>query len=627
MTSPDRPNTPTEPVRPQDILVRETLLDIIARQRLTAVFQPIIDFRHHAYIAFEGLIRGPENTALHRPKDLLDAAERLGLRHDLEQLCRETIFRAFAKLQFPGMLFINSSPDCLDDNLLFNGGTVALLRELGISPSRVVIELTENQRINDYPNVQEVLSHYRHLGYQIAIDDLGEGFANLRMWSQIRPDFVKIDRHFIVGIAGDQLKHHFVRAMQDLAETCSARIIAEGIENEADCLAVRDMGITLGQGYLIAVPSAIPGTLPSKKIIHTITRRNVVVFPAFPHPTGNVAVRSLVRQVEPVTPDTFNDHVYLRFENDPDLLSMPIVANGVPLGLINRHDLIDKMSRPYRRELFGRKPCAQFMDPMPLCINEDASIQEAALTVSRSARHHIYDGFIVTSEGRYVGMGSAHDLMSMITEMQIQAARYANPLTQLPGNVPLNEHIDRLLERKVNFHACYVDIDYFKPFNDVFGYRKGDDIIVCLAQTLNAIVDQSADFCGHIGGDDFMVLFQSPDWEARCRQALDLFDQHIAMHIDPEQLTVANGQRGYFAENRRGQTVFYPVPSLSIGAVPVETERFESHRDFSTAATEAKRQAKKTPGSHLFIERRQATRLESIHLLSPAHEEFAELYA
>ena len=75
---------------------------------------------------------------------------------------------------------------------------------------------------------------------------------------------------------------------------------------------------------------------------------------------------------------------------------------------------------------------------MPLCIDEDASIQDAAMTVSRSARRHIYDGFIITRNGHYVGIGSAHDLMGMITQMQIQAARYANPLSQLPGNVPMN---------------------------------------------------------------------------------------------------------------------------------------------------------------------------------------------
>jgi diguanylate cyclase (GGDEF)-like protein len=226
--------------------------------------------------------------------------------------------------------------------------------------------------------------------------------------------------------------------------------------------------------------------------------------------------------------------------------------------------------------------------------------RKPGLIVSRSARRHIYDGFIVTRNGSYIGIGSAHDLMGMITEMQIQAARYANPLTQLPGNVPINEHIERLLERKVSFHACYFDIDHFKPFNDVFGYRRGDDIIALLAQTLTEIINPLVDFCGHIGGDDFMVLFQSEDWEQRCLEALRVFDQRIAETV----VTEPTGRAGYLAENRRGQTVFYALPSLSIGAVPVATDAFESHREISAAAAEAKKNAKKSAGSSLFIERR-----------------------
>ena len=532
-------DNPTTVAQAEEI---DLLEDIVENCRLTAVFQPIIDFRTHSYIGFEGLIRGPVGSLLHSPLPLFAAAERHGIRRKLEQACRGTVFRAFAKLQLPGKLFGNSSLDCLEDELIFNGGTVDLLHQIGISPGRVVIELTENQRINDYPDIQQALAHYRRLGYQIAIDDLGEGFANLRMWSEIAPDYVKIDRHFIDGIAQDKLKHHFVKAMQNLAESCSATIVAEGIENEADCLAVRDLGIALGQGFLIAMP-------------------------------------------------------------DAELMSMPVVAKGAPLGLINRHEMVDRMARPYRRELFGRKSCMQFMDPMPLCIDEESSVQEAGLIVARSARRHIYDGFIITRDGEYLGIGSAHDLMGLITEMQIQAARYANPLTQLPGNVPINEHIERLLERRVAFHACYFDLDHFKPFNDVFGYRKGDDIIVLLAQTLAEIVDPLADFCGHIGGDDFMVLFQSDDWESRCRRALEIFDQRVAESVDSALL---DERGGYSAENRRGQMVFYALPALSIGAVPVGIDAFESHREISAAAAEAKKNAKRLAGSSLFIERRIA---------------------
>ncbi|MBV5336747.1 MAG: EAL domain-containing protein, partial [Deltaproteobacteria bacterium] len=275
--------------------------------------------------------------------------------------------------------------------------------------------------ISDCLDIHRSLAHYRNLGYKIAIDDLGEGFANLRMWSEIQPDYVKIDRHFIDGIAEDNLKHHFVKAMQNLAESCSAIIIAEGIESEADCLAVRDLGIAMGQGYLIDMPAAEPNTLPTESIINTIKRQGIVVFPSGTSQSGNVTVRSLTRQVEPVTPQTFNDEVYLRFDTDPELMSMPVVLKGSPLGLINRHELVDRMARPYRRELFGRKSCVQFMDSMPLCIDESSTVQEAALIVSRSARHHIYDGFIVTRDGEYLGLGSAHDLMGMIISTLISS--------------------------------------------------------------------------------------------------------------------------------------------------------------------------------------------------------------
>src|ERR1035437_9472291 len=167
----------------------DQLLDLIDNRRLSSVFQPIIDFRTHSYIAFEGLIRGPVDGTLHSPKQLFEAAERHGLRKKLEQACRETVFRGFAKLQLPGKLFINSSLDCLGDELFFNGSTLDLLHQIGISPNRVVIELTENQRINDYPDIHQALSHDRSLRYQIAVDDLGEGFANLRMWSEVQPDY------------------------------------------------------------------------------------------------------------------------------------------------------------------------------------------------------------------------------------------------------------------------------------------------------------------------------------------------------------------------------------------------------------------------------------------------------
>ena len=280
---------------------------------------------------------------------------------------------------------------------------------------------------------------------------------------------------------------------------------------------------------------------------------------------------------------------------------MPVVKDGMPVGLINRHSMVDRFARPYRRELYGRRACSHFMDTSPLIVDHAISVQELGRLISRSARHHMTDGFIVTEGGRYAGIGLSHDLMALITEMQIRAARYANPLTQLPGNVPIDEHIARLLEGGVRFAAAYCDLDRFKPFNDVYGYRQGDDMIRLLAETLLHHCDGTLDFVGHIGGDDFLVLFQSADWRARCERVIGHFEDHSRHLFSDEDL--ARG--GILTEDRRGQRVLHALPSLSIGVVPAEPGSFHSHHEISTAAAEAKKQAKKLPGSTLFVERRQ----------------------
>ncbi|WP_303783419.1 GGDEF domain-containing protein [Azovibrio restrictus] len=583
---------------PEEALALKAL---IRDKQLTAVFQPILDCRAHSHMGFEGLIQGPEKHPLHSPDALFSAARRNHLSLELEHACRETILEAFARLRLPGKLFINASPACLLDPRFKNGETLAFLRQLGLPPSRIVIELTENQQITDFPEIQATLAHFRSLGYQIAIDDLGEGFSNLRMWSEIRPEYVKIDRHFITGIGQDDLKFQFVKAMQDLAETCSAHIIAEGIESAADLQTVRDLGIAHGQGYFIARPRATPSTCPDQEVLDVLCSRRVAVFPQAMAGNSITTARTLLHYIEPISCQADNDQVFLRFENDPQLEVLPVVEGETPVGLINRHTLIDRFARPFRRELYGKKPCTLFMDPAPLVVDENATVQELGLILSRAARHYLFDGFIVTSQGRYTGVGSGHDLMVLITEMQISAARYANPLTQLPGNVPINEHIDRLLKAGVRFAACYADLDNFKPFNDIYGYRRGDDVIQLLGQILVEVADARLDFVGHIGGDDFLILFQSNDWEARCARALKLFDERVLPIFSAEDLQ----RGGLLGENRHGEVVLHPLPALSIGALMADSCHYESHHEIATAAADAKKQAKKQRGSSLFIERRR----------------------
>lgn len=587
----------------------ECLRGIMARGELQPVFQPIVDYRARALLGYEALIRGPEGSALHRPDELFAAAKRCGLALELEHACREASLRAFAQSNLSGRLFINVTPACLCDIRMLNGHTRELLGELGLAPNRLVIELTENQQITDLPGILDVLRHYRGRGFQIAIDDLGEGFANLRMWSELRPEFVKIDKHFVQGIADDRIKYHFVRAMQDLAEICNASLVAEGIETAEDFACVRDMGIACGQGFFIARPLASPARHLSAAVVDALGQSRVAVGPGGGAAGKLPTARTLLRPVVPVELGSSNELAIARFEADPTLDVLPVVNGSHPVGLINRHSLIDRFARPFRKELYGRKSCELFMDQAPLIVDQHATIQELAMMLSFAPRHYLFDGFIVTGNGRYLGIGSSHALMATITEMQISAARYANPLTQLPGNVPINEHIDRMLVSRQSFVAAYIDIDDFKPFNDTFGYRRGDDVIQTLARLICESCDERLDFVGHIGGDDFFVIFQSADWEMRCWQLVCDFSEAMQRLLGDDE--AARG--GYMVENRRGELTFQTLPRLSVGAVRIDAGECDSHREVAAAASIAKKQAKKrakdaashrSPGS-LFVERRR----------------------
>lgn len=586
----------------RDAMLLSRLYEILEGRQLNALFQPIIHMQRGEIIGYEGLIRGPSDSPLHSPMNLFKVARAHGLSVEVEHMCRRVVLERFAELRLPGKLFLNVSPEMLLQPRARHGETLGYIDEVGINPERVIIELTENQPTYDYEQLREAVMHYRGMGFQIAIDDLGEGFSSLRLWSELRPEYVKIDMHFIQGINQDPVKLQFVRSIQEIAEQSGTIVIAEGIETQTELLLIRDLGIACGQGYHIARPKSTPSTALSADIARLLDQNGVVVYPHKNVFGQNVVTaQKLLRVVPAVTPNMTNSEVCDMFNSDPETQVLPVVENGVPLGLITRRDLIDRFARLYSRDLYGKKPCTTFMDARPLTTDKDTSLQELSQIIVEADRHHLSNGFIITDRGRYLGMGTGQDLMREITQMQINAARYANPLTMLPGNVPINEHIERLLESQAVFHACYVDLDHFKPFNDVYGYRKGDDVIQLTGRILGAHCDPNRDFLGHIGGDDFIVLFQSNDWEDRCRRIMDEFGDAIPSHY-----TEVDRQRGgYVTEDRRGRRVFHALISLSLGVIRADAGRYGSHHQIATAASEAKKQAKKIPGNSLFIERRQ----------------------
>lgn len=577
------------------------LHEIIRQRKLTALFQPILNLKTGEFYGYEGLIRGPSDSPLHSPINLFSAAAQQNLLLEVEMLSRQIVLQTFVQMNLPGKLFLNVSPETLLHPSFKNGCTLDFINSIGLSPDRVVIEITENQPTYDFVGMQSALLHYRSMGFQIAIDDLGEGFSSLRLWSELRPEFIKIDMHFVQGVNSDPIKLQFLKSIQLIAESCGTHVIAEGIETNAELATISELGILLGQGYFISRPASTPPLLPTPETSSIISATRISNLPKNIFLSqGKVIAQKLLRHIEPVHPETENEHILNIFSANPLLRVIPVVHQGIPVGLINRSSFTDHFVKPFQRELLGKKPCSLSMQQDPLLVEKNMPIEELGHFIADADERHFNNGFIVTDQGRYLGIASGQDLLRELTQMQIAAARYANPLTLLPGNVPINEHIDHLLQAESPFYVCYCDLDNFKPYNDVYSYRRGDEMIQLAGRILSWACDPKLDFIGHIGGDDFIILMQSRNFQARCEQALKSFEQAASLLFEPEHLAAG----GYTSEDRHNQVIFHPLVSLSIGASHITADRFFSHHEVSAAATAAKKMAKRTPGNSLFIEPR-----------------------
>jgi len=582
--------------------LRLHLEHILKNVRLMTLLQPILDLMEGQVMGYEALSRGPSNSPLHAPQSLFRVAEQHGLLTALDWTCMRMALKTFARLNLPGRLFVNLSPGSLLDASFSPDAMLTALADAGLASNQVVIEITENTAALDYGQLRQAVSLLRATGIEVAIDDLGEGFSSLRLWSELKPAFVKIDKHFIADIHQDPHKIQFVRSIKQLAEGAHSTVIAEGVENVSELAVLKDLGIRYAQGYLLGRPSPVPPRLPSREVQACLQSGKVSVFPVLRGRDGlHASAGKLVMSAPLVTPTTASQDVLKLMMQHPELHAVAVVDQDIPVGIIHRPVVFDRFISLYGRELFGKKPCLDFMDPEPLIVDKATRMTELSELVVKKGKTAFTQGFIITAEGRYLGLGSGFDLMREVTEMQIVSARYANPLSGLPGNVPIQEHMERLLANEQTFVTAYFDLDQFKPYNDVYGFRRGDNIIQLLARTLQESCIPELDFIGHIGGDDFVVLFQSLDWDVRCHGMLARFDRECLALFNPEHVEAG----GYYSEDRRGAMAFHTLVTLSIGAVLVDPTNFHQYQEVARAASEAKRMAKRIDGSSLFVDQRR----------------------
>jgi EAL domain-containing protein (putative c-di-GMP-specific phosphodiesterase class I)/AmiR/NasT family two-component response regulator len=227
----------------------ERIEQVIAGEGLAMVYQPIFDLRDERIIGFEALARfslEPKRT----PDVWFDEAQALGLGPDLELTALRLAMADLGSMRDGAYLAVNISP------------STALSRQFreamsSLEPGRLVVEITEHARVEDYEALAESLRAVRGRGARLAIDDAGAGFASLRHILLLAPEIIKLDISLTRDVHSDRARRALASALISFATEIEAGIVAEGIETQEEMDALRNLGVQYGQGYFLARPGPL----------------------------------------------------------------------------------------------------------------------------------------------------------------------------------------------------------------------------------------------------------------------------------------------------------------------------------------------------------------------------------
>ncbi|MBE0363118.1 hypothetical protein PULV_a0752 [Pseudoalteromonas ulvae UL12] len=582
---------------------QQKLTTLLFEQTISTVFQPIFDLSNKTILGYEALSRGPKGHDFEMPITLFQAAEQFGKVAELELLCRRTAIKNFAQLQLQGQLFLNVSPRTLLDPCHKKGETLQLIEAYGLKASQVVIEVTEQHEVDNPQLLQQTLAYYRDLGFTIAIDDLGAGHSGLRKWSELNPDIVKIDKYFIDHCHQSVVKKEFLKSIIELAKATNTAVIAEGIEHDHELQLLLELGIVFAQGYLLERPTAKPSKTFNQHLFHHAK------FKSKASELDNYQLIGSLVECYPTLLDSCScQQVQNNFERDKSLTSLAVLnAQRQPIGMIHRDQLAEIFAAPYGQALYGKKSVLTVMEPQPLIVDTHQSLDVVSQQITDfdfDIRRHI----VVTELGEYRGLVPLRKILKHITDQKVRHAQHANPLTMLPGNVAITESIEQRIKHQTSFHLAYVDLNHFKQFNDLYGYASGDAVIKLLANVIRECTKESEGFVGHIGGDDFMVIFDHDGAQQICRDIIEKFEHQSQSFFTPTHIEAG----GYWATNREGQKQFVPLLTLSIGLVNPDLQYCENSHQVSALATDAKKEAKRYRQSYLFTCNRRKPSMPSM---------------
>ena len=254
----------------QEFIKSEEFKGLIQKQKITTVFQPILSLTENETLGFEILNRPEPTTFFPTTDKFYDYVGQSETVFMVEAFLRDLSLERYSEQvkytqnHDEKLVFLNIQPQVLADSTYRSGKTLELLSMYNLSPSQIVLELTEKEAVIDYSRFEKIIDNYRQQGFRVAVDDAGTGYNSLKTLVYLKPEFIKIDKSLIRNIHSNPAQQHLVELLLEFAAQSKTDVIAEGIETLLELTFLQELGVSYGQGYALGKPNSLlsNGQLP-----------------------------------------------------------------------------------------------------------------------------------------------------------------------------------------------------------------------------------------------------------------------------------------------------------------------------------------------------------------------------
>ena len=577
--------------------IRDQMTEIIKGKAIKAVFQPVVSLKNGSVFAYEAFSRITLKKCSLSISEAFDAAREMKRLWVFEMLCRKISIKAAADKPLNAKLFLNLDPDIIRDPDHRSGITFEKLEKNDIGYGDIVFEASESRFIGDRELFKSAMKNYHGQGYGVAVSNVCSGYSGINRILEVDPQYIKIDAEIIRDIDKDEMKRSFVSALAQFAGDLGIPLIAQGVESYEQLKTIIELKLDYAQGFYLAKPSERFEKTAREVKMQIISLSNELNRARFT-PSYLSTVKELCSKKPMLSPSAMFSEVY-EIMNDPNVTETAIVEDsGKLLGVLTKRQVLSALSGMYGYTLNMRKSVGEVMDGSCLTVTEDTPVETASKMAMARCQPYIYDSLPVVNAQthEYYGFVSIKDLLLASVNIQVRRAADCNPLTGLPGNIVIDEKVEKLIGSVEPFAIIYFDLDNFKAYNDAYGFTNGDLMIKAVADTLTEFCCEG-DFCGHIGGDDFVVITKGDRTDSFCRDAFRQFTNRTR-----SLYSEADRNRGYIvSKNRSGFIEQFPLATLSAAAITNRKHSFDSIKELSIVIAKTKKLAKQSNGNSLVI--------------------------